>query len=454
MAGFEISVFRLLIVWVYFVMSFSLLLIFVFFVFWRPQEWLVPGLYGWPILDVVVFVSVLLMMIEWDSGKIPIDKRRPQYFLLGGLFFSAIMSHLANTYIQGLIDNWIDAFRICFFGLLFFTNMTSISRLRIVTRIFVIMAIFMCFHALLQQTRGYGFGGLEPIMSWRPDLDYKVPRSLFFGIFGDPNDLAQLFATAMPLSFLFLKKKSFIGICIGVAYCWYMYQGIESCWSRGSLLGCIAAIITVFVMWWGPKKLYSMTLSLGACALLIAISFSGAWDGSAMDRVNFWGEANRIFVTKPIFGVGLGMIREYISDSRALHNAYVTAYSELGVFGYFFWFSLLMVAMNGMSGARRVLLEKVRTPDEEWLLRFTVWGMAGLCSFATTSFFLSRAFVFPLFFLLAMCGSVPFLVERDNDSEYPVWAMDIKQTLKMGIPISLGSIVYIYYAIIMINKTR
>ena len=414
-----------------------------------------PVLYGWPILDGVVYVSVLALLLEWDSGRVPIDKRCPQYFLFFGLFFAALMSHIANTYVEGLITHWIDAFRICFFGILLFANMTSIVRLRWASRIFVIMALFMTVHAVLQQTRGYGFGGLGPVYTWRPGLPDPVPRSQFYGIFGDPNDLAQMLATAMPLSFLFFRRKAFLGLVIGGACWWWLYQGVDACWSRGSLLGIAASVGTILVMRWGPKRHYAKVLSLGAAAALIIIPFSGAWsEGSALDRVNFWGEANWIFITKPIFGVGLNMIREYISEGRALHNAFVTCYSELGVFGYFFWFSLIMVAVNGLAATRRELLAKVRTAEEEWLLRFTMWGAAALGSFCVTSFFLSRAFVFPLFFLLSMCGSVPYLVDRDNVDEYPASAMDVRQTVRMGIPISLTSIVYIYFAIILINRTR
>ena len=436
-------------------MSYFFLLAFIFFVFWRPQEWLVPALYGWPILDGVVYISVLALLLEWDSGRVPIDKRRPQYFLFIGLFFAALMSHIANTYVEGLLTHWIDAFRICFFGLLLFANMTTVSRLRWASRVFVIMALFMAVHAIQQQRLGYGFGGLRPVLSWRPGLADPVPRSQFYGIFGDPNDLAQMLATAMPLAFIWFRRRGFFGFLVGLGCCWWLYQGVDACWSRGSLLGIAAALGSVVVMRWGPKRHYSLALSVSACVGLLIIPFSGGWaEGSALDRVNFWGEANWVFLTKPIFGVGLNMIREYISENRALHNAFVTAYSELGVFGYFFWFSLIMVAISGLSNTRRVLLEKVRTPDEEWLLRFTMWGTAALASFCVTSFFLSRAFVFPLFFLLSMCGSVPFLVEREDPSEYPPFAMSLRRTIRMGIPISLLSITYIYFSIILINKTR
>jgi len=435
-------------------MSFFFLQLFIFVVFWRPQEWLVPALYGWPILDAVVFLSILGFMIEWDQGKIKVDTSRPQYFLLIGLFVAALMSHIANTYVQGLIDHWMTAFRICFFGILLFSTMTSVKRLRGICWVFVLMAAFMCVHALLQQSRGYGFGGQPPVMSWRPNLSIRVPRSQFYGIFGDPNDLGQLFATAIPLSFILFKRRSFVGVLFGCAACWFFLKGIDATWSRGSMIGfyvsCAIVLVQVF-----PKKWEMKLLTLGGLSGLSLLPYLGTYmDQSALDRVNFWGEANWAFKSHPIFGVGLGMIREYIHQSRAVHNAYVTCYSELGVFGYFFWFALILVAIFGVVRTRQALAG-VKDSEAKWLYRFCTWGLSAFAGFCASSYFLSRAFVFPMFFLTAMLGSVPFLAQEYIEEGCPVPSVDTKRdALRVGIPTSLFSILYIYISILMLNKVR
>ena len=436
-------------------MSFGLLIIFIFMVFWRPQEWLFPWMYGWPVLDVVVFASVLGFLIEWDQGKLRIDSSRPQYFLLVGLFIAALMSHLANTYFMGLVNHWMTAFRICFFGILFFSTMTSVGRLRAVCWIFVFMAAFMGIHALLQQSRGYGFGGLPPVMSWRPGLNIRVPRSQFFGIFGDPNDMGQLFATAIPLSFVLFKRRSIFGFALGCGAFWYFLKCIDATWSRGSMIG-LAATIGILLVNIFPKRWQMRLLTIGCVGGLLLFPYAGTMmDESAMDRVNFWGEANWAFKPHPLFGVGLGMIREYITHSRAVHNAYVTCYSEIGIFGYFFWFSLLLVSIFGVVRSK-IALQGIRHPDAVWLSRFCTWGLAAFAGFCASSYFLSRAFVFPLFFLVAMLSSVPYLAQQYIEDEEAYWPyVDLKaDVLKKGIPLSLLSIIYIYISILLLNKLR
>ncbi len=436
-------------------MSFFCLLLFILFVFWRPQEWLVPALYGWPILDAVIYLSVLGLILEWDSGRVKIDFRRPQFFLFVGLFVAAIMSHAANTYFQGILDTWVDAFRQCFFGILLFANLNSVSRLRWVCRIFVALAIFMAIHALLQQQRGYGFGPLGPVMSWRPGLDYRVPRSQFYGIFGDPNDMGQMFATAMPLSFVLFKRKSFFGVAVAGLICWLLFLGVEATWSRGAYLAVYAAVGVVFIVKALPCKIHLGNMVVGGCLAILALPLFQL-EGSALDRVVFWGDANRVFMSKPIFGAGFNFIGEY-TDGRALHNAYVTAYSELGVFGYFFWFSLLLVGVLGTVRSRRALKGQERSAEADWLYRFSCWGLAGFAGFAASSYFLSRAFVFPLFFLMAMMGIVPYLLRELEEGDPELTdgaAISNRDVAILGGVSSLLSIAYIYLTILAINATR
>ena len=434
-------------------MTFSCLLAFILLVFWRPQEWLVPVIYGWPILDLVVGASSLALLLEWDQGRISMDSRRPQYFLFVGLFFAACMSHIANTYFVGLMDHWMIAFRICFFGILLFSSLTSTRHLRWVCRIFVLMGCFMVLHAVFQQTRGYGFGGQRPVMSWRPGVIGAVPRSKFFGIFEDPNDMGQLLATAMPLSFVLFQRRSFRSFLFAAGICYWLWIGLESTISRGSLIAVIVAAGVILIHMLPNRKVLPM-LGIATVAGLALLPLSGRFmEGSAMERVDFWGEANWVFKTRPLFGVGLGMLREYLGKSRAVHNAFVLCYTELGVFGYFFWFNLILVAVLGLIRTR-VLLYGVKDPEAVWLYRFSCWGLAALGGFCASSYFLSRAFVFPLFFLLAMLGVVPFLAQTLVGDDGPPLVSLKKDVLKLGLPLSLASIAYIYVSILLLNAAR
>ncbi len=439
-------------------MSFSFLLIFILVVFWRPQEWLLPFLYGWPILDAVVYGSVLALLLEIETPRVSFDSRRPQPALYCGLFAAALMSHLAHGYLQGILDNWFSAFRICFFGILLSVNLTNTVRLRWIVRVFVVMSLFMAVHAILQQRQGVGFGGLEPVMSWRPGVEEMVPRAQFFGIFGDPNDMAQMFATSMPLCFLLFRKHSFLTTCIGLGMCYVFYLGVEACWSRGAYVAVLSAVGTILVVKLFSAKKRPWFLVFGICAGLLLVPLMG-FEESALDRVNFWGEANWQFLRNPIFGVGYNFIGEYIRG-RAAHSAFVTCYSELGLFGYFFWFTLIISGVVGALRARKALELVDRDAEENWLYRYSCFGVAAFVGFCVSSFFLSRAFVFPMFFLMSMLGATPFIAEdllrRQSSQEEPMEAvaMTNRDIRILGMISSPLSIAYIYVAILLINKMR
>jgi len=435
-------------------LSFFFLYIFIILVFWRPQEWLVPWLFGIPLLQGITYLAMLAMMMEHHSGRLRMNFKEPQYFLYAGLFVAALMSHISWFYWEGLMNNWQTMFRLSFFGILLFACCTSVSHLRWIVRAFVILGLLMAFHAILQQAQGYGFAGHRPVMSWRPNVVGLVPRSRFFGIFEDPNDLGQFLATAMPLCFVIFKRRNLVTTAIGAALVAYLLMGIEATVSRGAQIGVAASTGVALVMILFRKR-YNFFLVMGLFAALAAIPFSGRFLGDAWERVSLWGEANWAFKTRPIFGVGLGMSSEYLYRGKVVHNAYVHAYTELGVFGFFFWFSLLFLAFLGPLQTRRALRNATHS-EAKWLYRFSGWGLAALAGFAGSAYFLSRAFIFPLFFLMSMMGAVPYLAKAyiPEDQEDVRLGLSIKDTCIIGLPLSLFAIFYVYISILVLNMQR
>lgn len=69
-----------------------------------------------------------------------------------------------------------------------------------------------------------------------------------------------------------------------------------------------------------------------------------------------------------------------------------------------------------------------------------------------SAYFLSRAFVYPTFFLFALLAAIPPIVERMLPEGHPP-LLNIKKDLflwnTLGVVIS---ILYIYYSIILLNK--
>lgn len=434
-------------------MTFFFTSIFILLVFWRPQEWLVPWLFGWPILDAIVVLAFVALVIENNQGSIRIPSKAPQIPFLVGLWIAAILSNVVHTYFEGMMITIPEVFKICFFTILLFCVLDRTGRLRAVACMFVLMSCIMSVHAIMQQKLGYGFAGLEPMLQTRIGVEEPFLRSYFFGIFGDPNDLAQILATSIPFAFVMTKRRSFFSFVLGCAVTYLLVLGIMATNSRSGLVA-LAGVVAIMVILILPVRWMPVLMVCMLVGALVIFPLSQKWlDTSAHDRVVFWGEANQIFKSSPlnfIFGIGYGMFVE-VSNSRAAHNAFVGCYTELGIIGYWFWFGLIYLGIAGTWRAR-VALNGANTEDGRWLKRFAGLGIAAIIGFLASGYFLSRTFIYPLFFLIALLGAVPIVAERLLPDDHPPIAKTSKDVWVGGSISSLISIIYIYISIILLNK--
>jgi hypothetical protein len=434
-------------------MSFFFAMVFVVMVFWRPQEWFVTSLYGLPLLDGVVYLSILGLFIEIKAERVRFPRGLPQIWLLGGLFVAALFSHVPHTYFGGVVATIEPAFKITFFTFLLICVLDSEKRLRWVAVAFVAMSCTMAIHALLQQSRGYGFAGQTPL--WIGPIGNKPAhfRSQFFGIFGDPNDLAQILTTSIPFVFVLFRGR-FLSFAVGAPVAWLLVQGVLATHSRGGVVA-LAATSSVLIVLMLPKRWFPFLMT---CLLLGALAMcplsAGYLDKSAHDRVVFWGMANEQFKHNLLFGIGYDMFWQ-VASSSAAHNAFVLCYTEIGTVGYWFWFGLLSLGVAGVWRGRDALLGAT-DPEGRWLRMFAGMALASTTGFIASAYFLSRTFIFPLFFLFAMMAAVPRVVEdrfvaEGEPLEAPLlsWKRDV---LKINSIAVLASVFYVYYSIVLLNK--
>ena len=412
-----------------------------------------PWLFGWPILDVIIFMALLSLIIEVDQGRVRFPRQRSQIFLLIGLWVASVMSHVAHTYFAGMIETMPEVFKICFFTVLLYCILDRPGHLRALAIMFVVMSCIMAVHAIMQQRIGYGFMGLEPFLDFRPGYEEPILRSYFFGIFGDPNDLAQILATSIPFTFVITRRNSFFSIVLGCAITCLLVTGIMATYSRSgfvALTGVIAVIlILIMPVRWMPVLMAGMLAgALVLCPLSVA-----QLDVSAHDRVVFWGMANQIFIASFlnfIFGIGYGMFWQ-VASSRAAHNAFVSCYTELGILGYWFWFILIFLGIMG-AWRVRISLKDARGVDEEWIRRFAGICIAAMIGFLASAYFLSRTFIYPLFFLTAMIGALPGIAEKYLPEGHRALIQPLRDVWGYGTVAVVISIIYIYMSIILLNK--
>jgi hypothetical protein len=431
-------------------MTFPLTLIFMFLVFWRPQEWLFPWLYGFPLLNVLMIVAIMSLAIETSQNKAQFPKT-PMVKITVGLWLATIFSHVPHTYFQGIVDTIPQSFKLCFFTVLLLVVVNRAERARQVVLVLVAGAVVMSIHCIMQKRLGHGFAWAGPLWVFKPDVGW-VARSQFFGIFGDPNDTAQFLAAALPLVFAYPKRLNPVSIFLSTGVAFVILQGLLTTHSRGGMVGLSAAVFCMIFMRLPTRILpYAGAMALLAYLVLCAVQGNLLLDASAHERVVFWGMANWRFKHNLLFGLGYGMFWEVIPGSRAAHNAFVSCYTELGVFGYWFWFGLLQLSLVGVWRAR-VALRRVRTPVQAYMRRLCGLSLAALVAYSAGGFFLSRAFIFPFFFLFGLLGAITMITQDLLPEGHPPlldWQRDVMIACTVG---CLFSITYIYVSIVILNK--
>jgi O-antigen ligase len=430
-------------------MTFFTTIVFIILVFWRPQEWLVPQLYGLPLLDTVVFLAFLALLLEVNYNKVRFP-RGPVVYLLAGLWVASIISHVPHTYFAGAMMTITETGKMCLFTLLLMCVIDRPSRARAVAILFVAAATVMAVHALMQIQLGHGFGGQWPIYTINFRTGVPITRTLFYGIFSDPNDMAQTLATSLPLVFALPKRSSLAARVPCLILAGIILAGFFTTHSRGGMVA-LAAVITMAVVLKVPPRWFPYAVAvvlLGGIALT-ATKAGGFQDASAQERVVFWGMANEAFKHNPLFGIGYGMFWQIASD-RAAHNAFVSCYTEMGIIGYWFWFGLLSLGVLGCWRARAALANP-RTADEAFMRRFAGLSIVAVFGFCASAYFLSRAWVYPLFFLTALLNAVPPIAEDLRPECRPLIRIkrDVFVTNTLG---SVGSVAYIYVSILLLNR--
>lgn len=430
-------------------MAFFFSMTFMVCVFWRPQVWVFRWLYGTGYLDGVVFAMILALLMEVDAGKIKMPKKH-QLVVLGGFYLATLMSHVGNTHLRMLILTIPHTIKYSLYMIVLLCVLDSAAKIRTVIYIFVLMAVMMTVHALLQESRGYGFFNHLPVIIHRGS-PWEFVRTRFFGIFGDPNDLAQMLVVCIPLVFALPFRMNLFkwALCSALAY--FIYLGLVSTHSRGGYIGLAAIVggasVFIFPRRWTPVMM--LLAILGALALCPAAGM--VLDSSARTRVVYWGLANRRFKQNPLFGLGYGMFWQVTRENQAAHNAFVHCYTEIGYVGYWFWFGMALLGIVSCWRAR-VAIQDVDHPTAQYLSRASAACIVSMIGFCASGYFLSRAFIYPYFFLCVLLIAFSNVAEEYmDDAAKPIINVgrDVVFLITAG---SFASIMYIYWSILLLNK--
>jgi putative inorganic carbon (hco3(-)) transporter len=425
--------------------------------FIRPSE-LLPELGDFELYRYVIFacllvsVPVVLHQLFARSNGVP-----PIVGCVLGLFPAVLLSHLSHGNGEEALDQGIEFLKVLVYFLLLIGLVTTGARLR---QLLLWLAMFSAaltaiavlrYHAVTQapeppptpevsqEDRGknkktHTIAVKEQQRDPETGELVDIQRMCGTGIFNDPNDLALVLITAIPLCLYWLTdsrhkalRPLWIGLILLFGYALMLTH------SRGGLLALVAGLTVLLQMRFGSAK----TLLFGMLLLpmLLAV-FAGRQteistsQGTGQTRIQLWCDGLMLFQQAPLFGIGMEAYQNV--SYHVAHNSYIHCYAELGILGGTLFVGAFYFALDGLYRLRhrpaaaidpREPYKKpapvsVRPPADSELLRLHPYLMAMLVAYAAGIFFLSRSYIVPTYLLLGL--AVIYLRLR-SDGTAPAW---------------------------------
>lgn len=232
----------------------------------------------------------------------------------------------------------------------------------------------------------------------------------------DPNDLAAMIAMTLPIGLHYVLRAPRLRWRLAAAFASGVFLVvIAQTSSRGGILAVLAGIIVFALgqrwtrtMWLAPFLAVGMVVfwarapqSFRDRAISI-LSYEEDYNmTSTVGRKEIWKRGIQHMMNHPITGVGLENFAEaeglsfqeegFVAKWFTAHNAYIQAGAELGIPG-----GLILLSMLWLAGRRAFSLWRPRSALHHPGL------FAALAAFCTSAFFLSHAYAYLLFGLLAL----------------------------------------------------
>ena len=265
----------------------------------------------------------------------------------------------------------------------------------------------------------------------------------------DSNDLCVVMLVGLPLTLLLLsvergKKRAFLTlILIGIA------ATVARSGSRGGFIGFIAAAAAALLLVNGVSPVKRLIVLVVTVISLVVAAPPGYWEQmqtilTPKQDYNYYDRDGRKAVMQrgfgymkayPVFGLGIGnferaecTISPKIAPNytggplrcTAPHNSYVQAGAETGFPGLLMWGSLVVGLIVAPLRLRRRLPRSLLrgSPAERFIYGATSYLPIAAVGFAVSSFFVSFAWMDPVYFLAALTTGL-YIAVRAQFSQQP-----------------------------------
>ena len=308
-------------------------------------------------VNVILGVLVILTLIP-KIGQAKLGSVVDSYLVLG-LWIATGVSMLATGWISRVPSIFMDMLPILFVYYFVLISCETYKQLRILVYLLLVIAVFIFAQGFIADHTG---NIMSPYIEPETTLTGTIFRYRGLGVLNDPNDLAQFFATVVPLLWLRWKKGNVLGnFFVTLIPACILIGGMYFTHSRGGIVGLLAVFLFAFKDKIGVVK--SSILAGGLLAAMVALNMSGGRGLNDDDggRVAAWITGLQIFKTHPLFGVGIGNFWNYNDTGLTAHNSYVLCLAELGLFGYFCWIGTIVSNWTDLS----VLVRSKGADDSE-----------------------------------------------------------------------------------------
>jgi hypothetical protein len=254
----------------------------------------------------------------------------------------------------------------------------------------------------------------------------RVVGNIGLAMFGNENDMALHLVTMIPIVIAFLlKTRNLLMKAVYGACALLMLAGNFVTYSRGAFLGLIGGGLVLAWKLSRRSRLVVMLLIFVSVGAAIAIAPGGYAtriasitdpnsDMSASARRQLLYGSILIALRHPVLGVGMGNDHNLLPRGQVSHNAYTQVASEMGMAALVIYVMFMVVPLKQLRRIERETFAARRASRYYYL---AVGLQASLICYMITSFFLSVAYVWNVYYIVGYAVCLRRLYETRPDAE-------------------------------------
>ena len=395
------------------------------FLYIRPQDFL-PALTGMPImLALGAGTAALVFVHQALRQRALVIARVPQHLFALWVYIAVVASRMAMGHVRGAFEATLDFVPTVLMYFLLVELTTTQTRVKAVFITMMHLTFVLAVQGIIQYYTGAGLGGQE---------SYKG-RIQAVGIFADPNDLALVINTVLPLCLILIAKSrsALVRLYNGFLAAVFIFA-IFLTESRGGLLSLGAMAMLFFYHRFG--KIVGIPMGIMAMVALVLLGprmdTISTEEASSYGRLEAWSLALDLFKESPLFGIGYNHFMDY--HFRTAHNSYLLCVAELGLFGLYPWLMMFYISYKNTLFVEKELHRRGRRD----FAMYVYAAHLSLVVFFLGALLLSRTYHPLLFIMIGLCTSIARVFVSESEDRY---ALIEKRDFVIGLALTIGSLV-------------